>query len=150
MSHFRYCNATYLTDRVRVSEEEPLSDSMKSLQILQNKMMRIILRKKKSDRVSKHTMLEELNMLSINQTTCMSILMESWKALNLGVESIKGNFKTRNSKRFFNHLQGDKDPKSFVSVAAKLYNLSSECFKKTNLTKVAQQEARRLVKSLPI
>ena len=51
--------------------------------------------------------------------------METWKALNLGIESISRNFKTRNSKRFCNHLQEDKDPHSYIPKAARLYNLTT-------------------------
>ena len=149
-SHLRYCNTTYLSHKTQLSKNEACNKDMKSLQILQNKLLRIVLGVKLKDKVSISSMLDELGMLSVNQMVCMSILMETWKALNLGIESISRGFKTRNSKRFCNHLQEDKDPHSYISKAARLYNLTSDRFKNTNLTKVAQQEAKKLVKTLPI
>lgn len=150
MSHLRYCISTFLSDKVRVSEEEPRNKVLHSLQLLQNKMLRIIFGVRIKDKIPTWWMLDELGMLSVNQVTCQSILMDTWKSLNLGIESVSCHFKARNSARFHDQLQSNSDPKSFVSIASKLYNISSDRFKLTNLTKVAQQEAKSLVKRLPI
>ena len=149
-AHFRYCNATFLSEKVRMHKEDTLNKDMNDLQMLQNRMMRTVLGIKLTDKVSIEKMLCDMKMLSVNQQTCLSILMETWKSLNLGIESISQNFQRRSSLRYSNNLQGDRDPNSFISRAAKLYNMTSEKFKTTNLTKVAQQEAKKLVKSLPI
>ena len=149
MSHIRYCIGTYLHDKIRICHTCPKSKEIKDLQSLQNKMLRIILGISVRDHVSTEVMLKKTGMLSINQIACHSILMETWKAMVLGIESISGHFKLRNSIRFPDELQGNTDPKSFVSHASKLYNKSSKKFKQTSLTKVARLEAFDIVRSLP-
>ena len=113
-------------------------------------MLRIILGIKLKEQIPTKEMLDNVGMLSVNQIACHSILMETWKALHLEVESISAHFQLRNSKRFADELQGSNDPKSFISCAARLYNKTSKRFKQTNLTKVARIEALDTVKLLPI
>ena len=64
-----------LAEKQRLEREE--AERLKK-QILQNRMLRTILGTKLRDKVSTKSMLDELNILSINQMTCLSILMETW------------------------------------------------------------------------
>jgi hypothetical protein len=133
MSHLRYCSSTYLSDKIRIQEADPTTNEIKNLQILQNKMLRIISGVHLMDKVSIKSLLDRNNMFSINQMACFAILMDTWKSLNLGTLGPEPSFKTRSSARYKNYLQGNADPKSFISMASKLYNLCSARFKTTNL-----------------
>ena len=135
MSHIRYCIPLFLSDKARISEGDPVNQELQGIQTLQNKMLRIILGVSLRDKIPTKTLLQKVNMLSINQMVCMSTLMETWSALNLGVDSISCHFKRMKSLRFSEQLQGTKDPKSFVSCAARLYNMTNDGIKMTNLTK---------------
>ncbi len=150
MSHLRYCNSTFLSDQIRITENDPKHKNLYELQLLQNKMLRIIHGVKTKDKVPIRKLLEKTEMLSINQLTCQSMLMDTWKATHLGLESISAHFKPRDSVRFKDQLQANSDPQSFVSKSSKLFNMTTQRFKNTNLTKVAKQEAKTFVRSLPI
>ena len=139
-----------MASKVRIHEEEPKNEEIKSLQIKMNDMLRIILNIKRKDKRSIDYMLRKCNLLSINQLTCRSILMELWKARKFNVEGIMGKFKHRDNARFKDLFKTSEDPKSFISIASKLWERSSKRFRETNLINVAQEEAEKLAKTLPI
>ena len=95
-------------------------------------------------------MLEETKIYSINQMTALNVLIETWKAINLGIPSIRRHFKRRDSHRYGEMFRTPSDQASFVYKAVQLWNSSSESFKRTNLLKVAKIEAKNFVKTLPI
>jgi hypothetical protein len=154
MSHLRYCSAVYLHDKVRLKQQDATNKDMQQLQLKQNAMLRIILKKRQSQHVTIKSMLEETKNLSVNQLTCLSVLMETWKAIHLNVHGIKEHLHRdikpvclRSTSQ--NLLKVNEDLKSFPSKAAKMWNISSDRFKSTCLLKVAKAEAVKLVKTLP-
>ena len=100
-------------------------------------------------------MLAETKMLSVNQLTAQVMLMESWKAREFKVPHLGTLLnRERNDSR---HLRSDSNEQVSATVlepfamnSAKLWNLSSVKFRKTNLVKNAKLEARTLVQTLPI
>ena len=150
MSHIRYTLPVYLTQFVRIKSEDPTKHELVSLQGKMNDMMRIILNIKRRDKISIKTMLKKCGMISVNQMICKAVLMEAWKAQKFDIESIVEAFQSRKSKRFENCFKATTDPRSFVSVASKLWEQSTVRFKDTTLIKVAKEEAENLVKIMPV
>ena len=150
MSNINYGIQLYMASKVRLCKEEPLKEELRSLQVKMNEMLRIILNIKRKDKRSVDYMLKKCDLLSINQLACKSILLELWKARNFNIEGIMKNFKYRDIPRFKDLFRTSKDPKSFVSVASKLWEKSSKRFRDTNLISVAKKEAEKLAKTLPI
>ena len=150
MAQIRYCLNVYACDNIRIEATDPKNKMMEELQVIQNKMLRIILNKNLKDRVSISSMLKETKMLSVNQIACLSTMIDTWKAINLNVEPIKEQLKFRDSRRFHNLLKGSKDQGSFLTKSAQLWAKSSQRFKTTNLLTIAKTEARMTVNTVPI
>ena len=95
------------------------------------------------------------NMLSVNQLAANGILLETWKAREFDVPHLSSLLvRPRNDDRTLrsntaNHLQASVT-EPFTVSAEKLWNLSSDRFKTTNLLSVAKIEAKKVVSQLPI
>ena len=66
----------------RTTNEQPTSQIMKELQKSQKKLLRVLTRKKVSDRIKIEDMLTSLQMMSVNQIAAQIKLTEMWEALN--------------------------------------------------------------------
>ena len=144
MAHIRYCVSAYGPENVRISVADPVTGTLHSLQNLQNKMLRII--SNATDRTPIKEMLEQNKMMSINQVMAYNVLMDLWKARSFGVCSIKKHFSERNSLRYADNFQINRDSGSFTTVAAKLWEITPMRFRQTNLLKVAKQELKEFIK----
>ena len=78
--------------RVRLSEEESKNESMKAVQIAQNKVLRMLDNSSIKDRRRISEMLTKFDCLSVNQMVAQIKLTEAWKAstdpdypVNLGI-----------------------------------------------------------------
>ena len=80
ISKLRY--GLQLCSKVRLNELEPKTELMKSLQIAQNRMLRLINNTRIKDRVSSESILKKFNLLSVNQLAAQIKLTEVWKAIN--------------------------------------------------------------------
>ena len=154
ISHIRYCAPVYLCGKVRLHNSDPHNEDLNRLQVIQNKVLRVALKKKQSDHVRIEDMLHETESLSINQMVCLSILMETWKSRN--ITHILPDNGTRHDDRT---LRSDtmnlmrtsaNSTKSFLFQATNLWKLSTQRFRTTSLLKVAKNEALTLVRSLPV
>ena len=150
MSNIRYGLSTFMAGRVRLSNNDPVNQELSDLQIKMNDMMRVILNVKRKDKLGVQKMLEKCEMLSLNQLICKTILVEFWKILKFGISSISKYFQKRENARYCHLFKTSEDPKSFISIASKLYEMTSEKFQETNLLAIAKQEAHKVSKSLPI
>jgi len=153
MSHFRFCISSFGAELLRLEENDPRKKDLGTLQVLQNKMCRIIYNHRLSDKISTKSLMEEAGMLSINQLVGQNIAMEMWKAKYFKITPIIEDFKLRLSKyglRNENQFQTQKDSGSFITVGSRIWEKSSERFKSTVLVKTAKVEARKFAQSLPI
>ena len=81
MSKLRY--GLQLCTNVRILESEPSNGNIKSVQIAQNKLMRLLLRVPYYDRKSTSVLLSKSGLLSINQLAASIKLLEVWKSENV-------------------------------------------------------------------
>ena len=117
--------------------------------------LRAITNKRKSDHVRISTLLEETGFLSVNQATAYSLLVELWKARLFDVPLLSDlltgkrcDERTHRSDTLNRVTTTGRDV--LALNAEKLWNMSSDRFKRTNLLTVAKEEAKKLAKSLPI
>ena len=82
MSKLRYGISVY--SQVRLQENDPQIGLIQKLQVKQNKAMRIVLKKRRIDKISTKSLLEEMGWLSVNQMSCKNILTDVWKTLEKG------------------------------------------------------------------
>ena len=77
----RYGIAVYSKPRLHL---EPLREDLHKLQVIQNKMFRLLAGKKLLDKVRVVDLGKKLNMMSINQMTCYHTLTETFNIINYG------------------------------------------------------------------
>ena len=88
---------------------------------------------------------------SVNQIAAETTVMELWRASRFKIEAIHGSYEADKGVRRHGMLRTSKNPSSFISKSAKLWNEMSENFRNLNLTpKNAKLEASRVVGNLPI
>ena len=68
---------------VRTAENDSLNKNLQSLQVAQNKMLRLQDNSTLRDRKSTSELLQNLNMLSVNQLAASIKLTEAWKMCNI-------------------------------------------------------------------
>ena len=80
MSKVRY--GLQLLGRVRISDSDTLNKELEDIQLVQNRLVRILNNKRISDRIRTSVLLSNVNMASINQTHAQIKLLEIWKSFN--------------------------------------------------------------------
>jgi len=155
MSKLRYCATVYGSEWIRLTDDDALSSMQYEIQKVQNKALRIITNHKCSDHVRIAEMLEQMGWLSINQMVANASLIKMWKAKAFKVPYIESLLKVthhenRNLRSNTQNVHESTVDEPFANMTSKLYNISTENFKKTNLIINAKSEAKKLVKKLPI
>ena len=127
---------------------------MDDLQKCQNDMIRIITGNTLLDKVRVADMLDSVGFMSVNRMLAYSMLMESWKAINLHETPLFNNLYIKSEERLLrsttDRILQTKSLASFPRKAAMLWRKTSDSFRKTNLITVAQKEAKSLAMSLPL
>ena len=72
-----------LYGKVRLSSEDPTNKNIKAIQMVQNKMARLMNGKTLKDKVHTKVLLENAKLLSVNQINAKVKLQEIWKILNV-------------------------------------------------------------------
>ena len=80
MSKLRY--GLQLCNRVRLSNSDPKNVSMNSLQVAQNKMLRMLNGSSLKDHIHTSSILQKFNLPAVNQLAAEIKITESWKILN--------------------------------------------------------------------
>ena len=94
-------------------------------------------------------------MLSVNQLIAYGMLMDVWKAREFRIPMLGTLLdRQRNDERTLRSDTSNKvsstRQEAYSMNVEKLWNMSNEKFKNTNLLKVAKSEARKLASRLPI
>jgi hypothetical protein len=81
VSKLRY--GLQLCTKVQLTPEERKSTLMKSLQLTQNRLLRLLNNSRVADKISTKTLLEKFQLLSVNQLAAEIKLTETWKSINV-------------------------------------------------------------------
>ena len=81
ISKLRY--GLQLCTKVQLSPEERKPALMKSLQLTQNRLLRLLNNSRVADKISTKSMLEKFQILSVNQLAAEIKLIETWKSINV-------------------------------------------------------------------
>ena len=132
MSKIRYGIAVYM--KPRLQEEDSLSRDLHKLQVLQNDMVRMLSKKKRSDKVNMADLRRKMGIMSVNQIAVYHILIETFNIVHFNsVEKIRNKLvveKRENCKVLRSSAKGQlaviKKPKEscigFTYSASKLWN----------------------------
>jgi hypothetical protein len=80
-SKIRY--GLHLLGKARLTSEDPVCATFKAVQMVQNKMLRVLNRSQTKDKVSIESMLAKFKVTSVNRLNASAKLLEVWKALNV-------------------------------------------------------------------
>ena len=160
ISKLRY--GLQLCTRVRLTNSDATTATMKALQLTQNRMLRLINNSKIKDMISTASMLNKFKLLSVNQLSAQIKLLEVWKSLNQEGYPIKlepyneapasaGLNLRQKSNRIFNdsaRLQIAKS--SFNFDAARIWNATPMSLRRASTKAEAKRLIRIFVTSLPV
>ena len=159
MSKLRY--GLQLCNSVRLCNEDPKNANMMSLQVAQNKMLRMINGTTLKDHITTASLLEKFNLPSVNQLAAEIKIVETWKILNVQnypVElwpnepngQITGREVRNTTTREWKENTTHKIAKcSFVIDAARIWNQLSPEIKSTNTINKAKKLTKIYCKQLP-
>ena len=158
MSKVRY--GLQLYGEVRRSEDSPKCEDFKSIQKLQNDLMRYLTGCKVKDRVSIRSLLDKLNMVSVNQLNAQIKLLEMWKASNIEdypldvqhQEICDGVATTRAAARGkpCDIGRSQLTQTTCISDAIKLWNTAPCAITESKTLYQAKREIKKFVRTLPV
>ena len=149
-----------LLGKVRLSEEDETQSWLKNVQLMQNKLTRFLNGSFVKDKISTKSILNNLNMLSVNQMNAQIKLSEAWKVTNVPDYPTKWELKTTaDDERLTratgaNHIpetaKSNLTQASFNNDAKRLWNKAPLSIKNSTTIQMAKKNIKTFVKSLPI
>jgi hypothetical protein len=162
ISKLRY--GLQLCTTVQLNSEEGKTQTMRVLQLAQNRLLRLLGKVKLSQHVSIRSLLERFNLLSVNQLSAEIKLTEVWKTVHvenspMNLEPFKptsnnntNNHQLRPTKtRVFNDIARLKMSKSSFNIdSARIWNRAPEEIKCATTLGIAKKAIKIFCKTLPI
>ena len=160
MSKLRY--GLQLCTNARILESETKNANMKSAQIAENKMMRLLTKASYTDRSSTSELLGKTGFLSVNQLAASIKLAEVWKSINVEGYPIQlepnkkspkdtdSNLRPASTRIWNQDARSSAAKESFSRNAAKIWNNAPENIKNALNLKSAKKQIAKHCKSLPI
>ena len=160
MSKLRY--GLQLCTNVRIESTEKKNGNMKSLQIAQNKLMRLLIKVPYRDRTSTEELLNKTGLLAINQLAASIKLCEVWKSeniVNYPVHLEPNNHTTvpcdrsvrpSTTRKWNQDAKSTAEKDSFSRNAAKIWNAAPPSVKNAKSLRAAKNEIKKFCKTLPI
>ena len=149
-----------LMSKVRIQDVDPIDGDLKKIQLIQNKVIRLLSGKKISDKISTKVMLKDLSMLSINQMNCQIKLMECWKSVNQDGNNVKFqrqmisddqmNTRARVNENLILGPSIGHVSKTFRTDAVKMWSVAPMSIKNCKSLYLAKKSIRQYVSNLPI
>jgi hypothetical protein len=160
MSKLRY--GLQLCTKVRSDETESKSGNIKSAQVAQNKLMRLLLRAPFNDRASTFELLEKTGLLSVNQLAASIKLLEAWKSENVPnypvqLEPNNQSESTRerqlrpgSTRKWNQDAKSIAEKECFSRNTAKLWNCAPLNIKNAKNLNITKKAIKTYCKSLPV
>jgi hypothetical protein len=146
--------------KVRTIEAQPESGLVRDVQKVQNRLLRIMERKRISDRAVVKDMLERQKMLSVNQTVAQIKLTEVWKARHTEEYPLKFTFQV--TKEGGRETRGDRSGKAvetgrtskakatFMNDTVRVWNTAPESIQNAKTMMAAKKAIKTFCKTLPV
>ena len=149
-----------LYGKVRIMESESEGVDLKSIQLVQNKLLRLLNGTTIKDMISTRSLVEKFDMLAVNQLNAQIKLLEMWKSLN--VEKYPTSITKQGPEHEGAITRADKvnrpcevgkttlTQKTCISDAIRLWNQAPDVIKSSATVWKAKKEIKSYVKTLPI
>lgn len=155
MSKLRYGLAAFGTPRL--SDTDPLTDTMSHLQKKQNEVLRVISGTRRTDRKSVTNLLMESKMVSVNRMAAETILKETWNIMNSEDSELRSEMchKTNLSEvhtraKHNGLLELTRSMPSFAYRGAKLWNWAPKEVKEAQSKYTLKSEVKKVLKHIPL
>ena len=152
-----------LMGKVRIQEEDGgLQTDLKALQLMQNKMVRMVNHVKLSDKQTTSSLLKRINMISVNQINAQIKITEIWKAVNndecplkiTKMMDVKPERRLRSKNEIENNLLEsgltENSKKTFINDGIRLWNRCPSAIKQSKSLFTVKKEIKKFVVTLPI
>ena len=146
-----------------MSEEDGgMQKDLKAIQMIQNKMVRVLNNVKLTDKQSTKSLFKKVNMLSVNQTNAQIKLTELWKAVHnencpINITKMKDvlperalRSKLESGKILMEAGVSEMSKRTFVNDGIKLWNKCPNEIKNSKSLFSAKREIKKFVANLPI
>ena len=157
-SKIRY--GVQLLGKVRLIESDPTNQDLKAIQVVQNKLARILNGVKLTDRICANILLAKLKMLSVNQINAQAKLLDMWKAIHVEGNPLQITKRTKNqdsmSTRSDNNLVLTEKSstalgkKTFLNDATNVWNAAPNNLKHSCTISAAKKAIKLYVSMLPM
>ena len=143
-----------LFSNIRVSEDEPTSSSMQSLQVETNKGLRVVVGCTLADRRPVQDLVAEVNVPTVNQLAVEATLMDVWRQINFHLPAaeyfvplenyvIDGRVTRRTGKGLLASIPCDESGAArFFQQGAMLWNLAPQNLR----DEMDENKAKRLIR----
>ena len=144
------------------NEDGGIQKDLKAIQLMQNKMIRMLNNVKLSDKQSTSSLLKRVNMLSVNQINAQIKLTEIWKAVNnvecplniIKMKDVLPERPLRSKNETENNLLeiglSEISKKTFINDGVRLWNSCPSVIKQSKSLFTAKKEIKKFVINLPI
>ena len=149
-----------LLGKIRWSDQDSTRADLKAIQLIQNKLVRLLNGKTLLDKVNTKTLLKNVNMLSVNQLNAQIKISEVWKATNdssfpLKIKCVSHETTPCVTRAVSNGLlvefgKTDILQSTFLSDASKAWNKCPSSVTSCKTLWSAKKAIRTFVETLPI
>ena len=149
-----------LYGKVRLTPECPKNKDIKAIQMVQNKLARLLNNKTLKDKVSTKSLIEKSNLLSVNQINAKVKLQEMWKVLNVDNYPVKIKINEAQVDKMETRAMSNRTPKELgsttlisktcISDAIKIWNHAPIDIKNSKSLYSVKKKVKEYVRSLPI
>ena len=158
VSKIRY--GLQLIGKVRLSNDDTTQGDIEAIQMVQNKMVRLINGCRLLDKISTKRLLNNVNMLSVNQINAQIKISEVWKAEHVPNHPLKIEKVNHESSACKTRSVTNGDLKefgksnivqsTFISDASRVWNICPDEIKNSDTFWKAKKAIKSFVKTLPI
>ena len=151
-------NINQFVPEVRMKNEDPECGDFKAIQLVQNKLLRLLNGTTVKDRVSTASLLTKFGIMSVNQLNAKVKLLEIWKALNVEDYPLKIKKQSQSENRVTTRNSQNERPieigKSNVtqststSDAIRIWNKAPDILKDSKTIYQAKNQIKSFVKNL--
>ena len=149
-----------LYGKVKLTQECPTNKDIKAIQMVQNKLARLLNDKTLKDKVSTKVLITNAKLLSVNQLNAKVKLQEIWKVMNIDNYPLKISLNEVQLDKMVTRAMINRTPKELgsttlisktcVSDAIRLWNLAPESIKNCATLHSLKKKSKEFVKTLPI
>ena len=149
-----------LLGKVRLTNEDPECTNIKTIQLIQNRLLRTLNNTKIKDQISTKSLLEKFGYMSVNQMNYQVKLMEAWKALNVegyplkiaqqSVPDVGTATRAARNRRPVQVGNTTTTRNTSVSDSIRLWNQAPNSITESKTLYGAKKEIKKYAKTLPI